>query len=94
MENLSQQQVSSLVATYLDLLNDGCAGYSGVVVWDLSTNNPVTVPQVPYNPRQTKYVFTASSWLRFEVDNRFVLLLGSLRGDILVWDWDTQNQVT
>ena len=74
------------------LNSNDCAGYSGVFVWNLSTNNLVTVPEVPYNPRQTKYVFAALSWLSFETNGRLVILLGSLRGDLLAWDWDAGDK--
>ena len=75
------------------LNSNDCAGYGGVFVWELSTNNPVSVPEVPYNPRQTKYVFAALSWLSFETNSRLVILLGSLRGDLLAWDWAAEDKV-
>ncbi|KAJ3745950.1 WD40-repeat-containing domain protein, partial [Lentinula raphanica] len=62
-------------------------GYSGVHVWEVENSTPVSVPEMNYAPDNPKYDFSASSWLIFEQENLYVLILGSMRGDLLVWSW-------
>ncbi|KAJ3848680.1 hypothetical protein EV368DRAFT_86369 [Lentinula lateritia] len=64
------------------------AGYSGVFVWDLSTSTPTPLPHMLFAPQNPKYVITTSIWVNFQKNKRHVLLLGSMRGDIILWDWN------
>ncbi|KAJ3740307.1 WD40-repeat-containing domain protein, partial [Lentinula raphanica] len=66
-------------------------GYTGVHVWEVSTSAVVKLPAIPYASRDPKYAFSASCWLLFEKDQRHVLLLGSMRGDVLVWGCKDQH---
>ena len=59
----------------------------------MSTNALVSVPDVPCNPQDARYVFTALAWLSFEINGRLVILVGSLRGDILVWYCGADSKV-
>ncbi|KAJ3746903.1 WD40-repeat-containing domain protein [Lentinula raphanica] len=70
------------------------SGYSGVFIWDLSTSIAVTkhLPHMLFAPQNPKYVITASTWIYFQKTKRHVLILGSMRGDILLWDWTEQRK--
>ncbi|KAJ3766051.1 WD40-repeat-containing domain protein [Lentinula raphanica] len=68
-------------------------GYSGVHVWEVATSISVPVPEMHYAPDNPKYDFSASSWLFFEQDNLYALILGSMRGDVLVWSWRESNPI-
>ncbi|KAJ3991176.1 hypothetical protein F5050DRAFT_1872373 [Lentinula boryana] len=66
-------------------------GFAGVIVWDLSNAAPVTLPQLLYAPQNPKYVISSSVWLYFPKYNQHILVLGSLRSDILFWKWDPES---
>ncbi|KAJ3809721.1 WD40-repeat-containing domain protein [Lentinula aff. lateritia] len=66
------------------------AGYSGVCVWDLATSTSPPLPHMLFAPQNPKYVITASVWIYFQKNNHHVLILGSMRGDILLWDWNEE----
>ncbi|KAJ3927700.1 MAG: WD40-repeat-containing domain protein [Lentinula lateritia] len=66
------------------------AGYSGVCVWDLATSTSPPLPHMLFAPQNPKYIITASVWIYFQKNNRHVLILGSMRGDILLWDWNEE----
>ncbi|KAJ3797279.1 WD40-repeat-containing domain protein [Lentinula boryana] len=66
------------------------AGYSGVYIWDLSTSSSAPLPHMLFAPQNPKYVITASVWTYFQKTNRHILILGSMRGDILLWDWSEE----
>ncbi|KAJ3769382.1 WD40-repeat-containing domain protein, partial [Lentinula raphanica] len=70
------------------------AGYSGVLIWDLSTSTSVStpLPHMLFAPQNPKYVITASAWIYFQKTNRHVLIIGSMRGDILLWDWTEETK--
>ncbi|KAJ4001074.1 WD40-repeat-containing domain protein, partial [Lentinula boryana] len=63
------------------------AGYSGVCVWDLSTSAPTPLPHMLFAPQNPKYVITSSAWVYFQKNKRHILLLGSMRGDMILWDY-------
>ncbi|KAJ3833536.1 WD40-repeat-containing domain protein [Lentinula raphanica] len=65
------------------------AGYSGVFVWDLSNSTSVStpLPHMLFAPQNPRYVITASAWIYFQKTKRHVLIIGSMRGDILLWEW-------
>ncbi|KAJ3933432.1 MAG: hypothetical protein NXY57DRAFT_959928 [Lentinula lateritia] len=63
------------------------AGYSGVFVWDLSTSAAITLPRMLFAPQNPKYVNTSSIWVYFQKNKRHVLLLASMRGDLILWDY-------
>ncbi|KAH7880261.1 WD40-repeat-containing domain protein [Lentinula edodes] len=63
------------------------AGYSGVFVWDLSTSAAITLPHMLFAPQNPKYVITSSFWVYFQKNKCHVLLLASMRGDLILWDY-------
>lgn len=70
------------------------SGYSGVCVWDLATSTSPPLPHMLFAPQNPKYIITASVWIYFQKNNRHVLILGSMRGDILLWDWNEEARVS
>lgn len=70
------------------------SGYSGVCVWDLSTFSTTPLPHMLFAPQNPKYVITTSVWVYFQKNKRHVLLLGSMRGDIILWDWNNETKVS
>ncbi|KAJ3766492.1 WD40-repeat-containing domain protein [Lentinula raphanica] len=70
------------------------AGYSGVLVWDLSTSTAVStpLPHMLFAPQNPKYVITASAWIFFQKTKRHVLIIGSMRGDVLLWEWTEETK--
>ncbi|KAH7873339.1 WD40-repeat-containing domain protein [Lentinula edodes] len=68
------------------------AGYSGVYVWDLSTSASTPLPHMLFAPQNPKYVITAAVWVYFHKNNRHILLLGSMRGDVILWNWTEESQ--
>ncbi|KAJ3765837.1 WD40-repeat-containing domain protein [Lentinula raphanica] len=64
-------------------------GFAGVIIWDLSCGTPVSSPQIICAPQNPKYIISASAWLYFPKYDRHILVLGSLRGDVLLWQWDS-----
>ncbi|KAH7878358.1 WD40-repeat-containing domain protein [Lentinula edodes] len=68
------------------------AGYSGVYVWDLSTFTSAPLPHMLFAPQNPKYVIMASVWVYFQKNKRHILLLGSMRGDIILWDWNNETK--
>ncbi|GAW06646.1 hypothetical protein LENED_008584 [Lentinula edodes] len=45
-----------------------------------------------FAPQNPKYVITTSIWVYFQKNKRHVLLLGSMRGDIILWDWNNETK--
>ncbi|KAF8825127.1 hypothetical protein HHX47_DHR7000387 [Lentinula edodes] len=45
-----------------------------------------------FAPQNPKYVITASVWVYFQKNKRHVLLLGTMRGDIILWVWNDDNK--
>ncbi|KAJ3805456.1 WD40-repeat-containing domain protein [Lentinula aff. lateritia] len=68
------------------------AGYSSVCVWDLSTLAPTPLPHMLFAPQNPKYVITASVWVYFQKNKHHVLLLGTMRRDIILWVWNDDNK--
>ncbi|KAJ3831798.1 WD40-repeat-containing domain protein [Lentinula raphanica] len=71
------------------------AGYSGVFVWDLSnsaTSVSTPLPHMLFAPQNPRYVITASAWIYFQKTKRHVLIIGSMRGDILLWEWTEETK--
>ncbi|KAJ3885699.1 WD40-repeat-containing domain protein [Lentinula edodes] len=68
-------------------------GYSGVCVWDLSTSAATPLPHMLFAPQNPKYVITTSVWVYFQKNKHHILVLGSMRGDVILWDWkdDTKS---
>ncbi|KAJ3759354.1 WD40-repeat-containing domain protein, partial [Lentinula raphanica] len=66
-------------------------GYTGVHVWEVSTSALARLPAFPFASRDPKYAFSASCWLFLEKDQQHILLLGSMRGDVLVWGCKDQE---
>ncbi|THU96701.1 WD40 repeat-like protein, partial [Dendrothele bispora CBS 962.96] len=72
------------------------AGHHGVSVYDMSTSPPgapVETPHITTNPLNPKHLFTASSWLLNERDKRQILVVGTMRGDLLLWEWRSDQNV-
>ncbi|KAJ3739361.1 hypothetical protein EV360DRAFT_58061, partial [Lentinula raphanica] len=69
------------------------SGYTGAHVWEVSTSALVELPPIPFPLQNPKYSFTASCWLLFEKNQQHILLLGSMRGDVLVWGCKNQHSV-
>lgn len=46
-----------------------------------------------FAPQNPKYVITAAVWVYFHKNNRHILLLGSMRGDVILWNWTEESQV-
>ncbi|KAJ3887130.1 hypothetical protein GG344DRAFT_81035 [Lentinula edodes] len=63
------------------------AGYSGVFIWDLSTSAAITLPHMLFAPQNPKYVITSSIWVYFQKNKCHILLLASMRGDLILWDY-------
>ncbi|KAJ3779028.1 WD40-repeat-containing domain protein [Lentinula raphanica] len=66
-------------------------GYGGVAVWDLSTTLPISLPRLKYSPQNPKYVISTSTWLYFSKPKTYILVLGTLRGDIMLWKWSSEG---
>ncbi|KAJ3899416.1 hypothetical protein F5879DRAFT_926263 [Lentinula edodes] len=86
----SQYQAIATLQGPRDAVN--CQGYSGVYVWDLSTFTSAPLPHMLFAPQNPKYVITASVWVYFQKNKRHILLLGSMRGDIILWDWNNETK--
>ncbi|KAJ3927491.1 MAG: hypothetical protein NXY57DRAFT_1042384 [Lentinula lateritia] len=69
------------------------AGYSGVYVWNLSTCASTPLPHMLFAPQNPKYVINAAVWVYFHKNNQHILLLGSMQGDIILWNWDDDSQM-
>ncbi|KAK7434699.1 hypothetical protein VKT23_020063 [Stygiomarasmius scandens] len=69
------------------------AGYSGVYTWDLSTGNPATTPYSAVHSNDPRRMFSASSWLLSEPGSRNILILGSMRGELLIWEWRSDHEM-
>ncbi|KAJ3719012.1 hypothetical protein C8R42DRAFT_723515 [Lentinula raphanica] len=67
-------------------------GYGGVSVWDLCTAALVPLPQLKYTPQNPKYVVSSSTWLYFSKTKTHVLVLGTLRGDLMLWKYDPEGK--
>ncbi|KAI5895816.1 WD40 repeat-like protein [Schizophyllum commune H4-8] len=67
-------------------------GYSGVCVWDVIRKQRVAIPAPPSTPT-TRHIYTRSAWLYFESTGLDVLVLGSQRGDVVLWQWDADDGV-
>lgn len=46
-----------------------------------------------FAPQNPKYVINAAVWVYFHKNNQHILLLGSMQGDIILWNWDDDSQV-
>ncbi|KAL0059701.1 hypothetical protein AAF712_013534 [Marasmius tenuissimus] len=68
-------------------------GFNGVNIWSLDTLLPVALPRKGSLPTKSKYIYPASAWVFFEEGCRHVLLLGSLEGEIVAWDWNEKRAV-
>ncbi|KAJ3764679.1 WD40-repeat-containing domain protein, partial [Lentinula raphanica] len=68
-------------------------GYGGVSVWDLCTSASVPLPQLKYTPQNPKYVVSSSTWLYFSKTKTHVLVLGTLRGDLMLWKYNPEGKV-
>ncbi|KAL0575486.1 hypothetical protein V5O48_006490 [Marasmius crinis-equi] len=68
-------------------------GFNGVNIWSLDTLLPVVLPRKGSLPTKSRYIYSASAWVFFENDCRHVLLLGSLEGEIVAWDWNDKREV-
>ncbi|KAI5895828.1 WD40 repeat-like protein [Schizophyllum commune H4-8] len=67
-------------------------GYSGVCVWDVIRKQRVAIPAPPSTPT-TRHIYTRSAWLYFESTGLDVLVLGSQRGDVVLWQWNADDGV-
>ncbi|KAK1221670.1 hypothetical protein PQX77_015500 [Marasmius sp. AFHP31] len=68
-------------------------GYSGVNVWRLDDLSPVGLPCNGSTSTGKKNIYSASAWIYFEDHSQYVLLLGSLDGRIVIWDWSHAKSV-
>ncbi|KAL0057660.1 hypothetical protein AAF712_015688 [Marasmius tenuissimus] len=68
-------------------------GFNGVNIWSLDSLLPAALPRKGSLPTKPKYIYPASAWVFFEEDCRHVLLMGSLEGDIVAWDWNETRSV-
>ncbi|THU95281.1 WD40 repeat-like protein [Dendrothele bispora CBS 962.96] len=63
------------------------AGCGGITIWDLSTFAPVATPYVDANVVTPENMFSVSSWVFFENGKREVVVLGTVQGGLLFWEW-------
>ncbi|KAL1657778.1 WD40-repeat-containing domain protein [Schizophyllum commune] len=66
-------------------------GYAGVSIWIVAEQRAVPVP-TPRTEFRDKHLYTRSTWLLFEESQMEVLLLGSKRGDVELWNWSDLQQ--
>ncbi|KAL1749809.1 WD40-repeat-containing domain protein [Schizophyllum commune] len=65
-------------------------GYGGVCIWDVGLQQRVSIPAPP-SVLTVKHVYTRSAWLFYEATGLYVLVLGSQRGDIVLWQWNASD---
>ncbi|KAL0063776.1 hypothetical protein AAF712_009333 [Marasmius tenuissimus] len=67
------------------------AGYNGVNVWQVDTGSSVELPRRGSSPTKAKYIYPTSGWIYYEDYRHYILLLGSLEGDVVAWDWNKRR---
>ncbi|KIK50921.1 hypothetical protein GYMLUDRAFT_182088 [Collybiopsis luxurians FD-317 M1] len=72
-------------------------GYSGIYIWELSATSSPSVAKILYMlfaPQNPRYIITCSAWAYFHKSNLYVLLLGSMQGNVILWNWSDTTKVS
>ncbi|KAK7032098.1 hypothetical protein VNI00_013477 [Paramarasmius palmivorus] len=82
-----QDSVSSLAfSEKCEFLAAG--GKDGLRVWNVATTHPIPVPPKFVSPTYDSYKVGVCTWVFFESTSRHVLLLGTLDGDLIAWQYN------
>jgi hypothetical protein len=71
-------------------------GYGGVIVYQMRNLKPIPTPPKYITPKlqDRNHIVVASAFVYFESTRRHVLVLGTLDGDLIAWNWNSSKRVS